>query len=68
MKVQWEASDIRAGRIVGKLDRTERWMIGYIGHGGDYALVSMFDGMICEKMSAQQMADTLNKSGEILLE
>lgn len=65
MKVQWERDDIRPGRIVGIRGRKERWLIGYIGAGGDYALVSLSDGMICEKMSADQMAAALNKSGEI---
>jgi len=65
MKVQWERDDVRPGRVVGKPDRKERWLIGYIGAGGDYALVSLSDGMICEKMSREKMADALNKSGEI---
>lgn len=65
MKVQWEPSDIRPGRRVGSPARKEQWLIGYMGAGGDYALVSMTDGMIGDKMSAEKMAASLNASGEI---
>lgn len=70
MKIEWTAEDITPGRVVGKPDRNERWMIGYFGDAergqeDRYALVSTTDGMIGLRMGAQGLATQLNKSGEI---
>ena len=48
MKIEWEAEDIKPGRVVGKPDRTERWLIGYIPGKAPqhYVLVSLSDGMV----------------------
>jgi hypothetical protein len=68
MKVTWESEDIRAGRRVGSPLRNERWMIGYQNEfdEGKYCLISLIDGMIAvSQLTKQQLADHLNKSGEI---
>jgi hypothetical protein len=69
MKVEWTAQDIKAGRIVGKPDRKERWMIGYLGSTSAsehrWCLVSMADGMIGIAQSAKLLADMLTSEGEL---
>lgn len=68
MKIEWTADDIKAGRTVGKPDRTERWMIGYFAArtGFDrWTLVSLSDGMVTEPVTKEQMADRLNASSEL---
>lgn len=70
MKVQWEEADIRPGRIVGKADRTERWMIGYATwvEAGDkhrWCLISTSDGMTNGPQSADLLATYLNSTGEM---
>lgn len=68
MKVEWAPEDIRAGRIVGKADRKERWMIGYLVHEASehrWAMVAMSDGMIQPFQSAKLMAMFLTAEGEM---
>lgn len=70
MKLEWQAEDIIPGRIVGKPDRMERWMIGYVvaGSGNMYCLVSMTDGMVNTAMDKAGLVGLLNDLGEIPIE
>lgn len=70
MKIEWQIDDIIAGRIVGKPDRIERWMIGYVVHGRTniYCLVSLSDGLVQPAMVAEDLAKQLNTSGEMPVE
>lgn len=72
MKIEWDPGDIKAGRIVGKPDRKERWMIGYLAATSSsehrWCLVSMTDGMIGTAQSARLLASMLTDQGELPLE
>lgn len=72
MKIEWQIEDIQAGRIVGKPDRIERWMIGYLPgerNQNKWALVSLADGMVIQTGStAEQMCSHLNTSGDVPIE
>lgn len=75
MRVTWEETDIRAGRIVGKPTRQERWMIGYChGHQADsktercYTMNSLTDGMVQTPIPAKTLAVSLTESGELPFE
>jgi hypothetical protein len=70
MKLEWQAEDIIPGRIVGKPDRLERWMIGYVVSGSEnmYCLVSMADGMVQPPQDKADLAELLNNAGEIPIE
>ncbi len=72
MKIQWQADDIKSGRTVGKIGRSERWMIGYEGTPENpdrrYVLISLSDGLVSPPATAEMMAADLNKSGEIPVE
>jgi hypothetical protein len=70
MKIEWQAEDIVPGRVVGHPDRIERWMVGYrvTPSGNEYALVSLSDGMIRPFTGTQDIAGSLNKSGEMPVE
>lgn len=68
MKIEWSAADIKAGIIVGKPERQERWMIGYLAHATDehrWCLVSQNDGMVTSIQSASLMAIYLTAEGEM---
>jgi hypothetical protein len=69
MKIEWQVEDIQAGRIVGKPDRGERWMIGWLNgttqHEPRWCLVSLSDGCIQPAHDATAMAASLNQSGEV---
>lgn len=69
MKIIWEPQDIVAGRRVGKLDRGERWIIGYnplmIKDEPRYMLVSLSDGMVNQYYDKQGLCDRLNAAGEM---
>lgn len=72
MKVEWTAEDIKPGRIVGRPDRRERWMIGYLtdylNSDCRYALVSTSDGMVQARLTKEGMAQHLNAAEEIPVE
>lgn len=71
MRVTWEADDIKPGRVVGKPDRRERWMIGYGAWTQSdirYSLISLSDGQICTLQSKQNLAEQLTLSGELPVE
>lgn len=72
MKVEWIAEDIKPGRHVGKKDRNETWMIGYKADTKEnearYSLVSLSDGMITTPITAEAMAQMLNKCGDLPIE
>jgi hypothetical protein len=68
MKIEWQPEDIVAGRVVGKPDRNERWMIGYKSTAADdvrWCLVSLTDGMIHPALSKDALALHLNGCGEM---
>ena len=67
MKIEWEADDIRPGRMVGRPGRNERWMIGYIIQEKEvpYCLISVQDGMVVKLGSAESAAEHLNASGDV---
>lgn len=60
MKIIWSAEDILGGRIVGKPDQSERWLIGYLKAGKEYALISLTDGCVLPATTAEEMANSLN--------
>jgi hypothetical protein len=64
MRVEWDAADVRCGRIVGKPSCTERWMIGYVVSEGNnrLCLVSLADGMVIEHGAKEVIALALNTS------
>lgn len=73
MKIEWQDDDIQPGRRVGKVGRTEQWMIAYFAdrppaEAVRYALVSLSDGMIQAALSAEAMAHHLNASGDMPIE
>lgn len=70
MKIEWQIEDIIPGRIVGKPDRIERWMIGYVvdGRNNLYCLVSLSDGLVQTARRAKELAELLNASGDIPVE
>lgn len=72
MKIEWQPEDIYAGRIVGKPDRAERWMIGYLADVDGpkkWALVSLSDGMIAHRGDTDRfLADRLNAAGDMPVE
>jgi len=74
MKIIWQPGDIHGGRIVGKPDRGERWMIVYMPSERDdigiaYALVCLDDGVIEGAFtSAEALAARLNESGDLPIE
>lgn len=68
MKVTWEPADCKAGRVVGKPNICERWMIGYhAGHSSEEnrAFISLTDGMVLEPRTRGQLVLLLNE-GEYL--
>lgn len=80
MRVTWEPSDIRPGRVVGKSGRGERWIIGYgvcprkvSEPERKFVLVSLADGMLqlsapndpWQFNTAEEIAAQLNQSGEM---
>jgi hypothetical protein len=71
MKIEWQPEDITPGRIVGKPDRIERWMIGYLADPATperkYVLVSLADGMVQPPCTADMMAVDLNKAARGLV-
>lgn len=72
MKVIWEARDISGGRVAGKPQRRERWMIGYMaektGHEDRWTLTSLSDGMVLGPYTQERIADTLNGNGDLPIE
>lgn len=70
MKIEWQTDDIAPGRIVGRPDRLERWLIGYhdAPDGQVYCLVSLSDGMVQPFRNKVDLAKDLNKSGDIPIE
>jgi len=71
MKVEWHVDDIRPGRIVGKPQRGERWMIGYFTHRDDdrrWTLNSLSDGLVQEPVTKAEMVVKLNQSGDLPVE
>lgn len=74
MKIEWEAADIKPGRIVGKPGRGERWMIGYDAtvatdrDGPRWCLVSLSDGMVQSRHTKEMLAKKLTLSGELPVE
>jgi len=67
MRCIWDPRDIKPGRIIGKPDRTERWMIGYIADRGTnrYVLVSLSDGLVTLPVPPDMLASQLTKEGEL---
>jgi hypothetical protein len=67
MKVIWEPTDIRAGRRYGKLNVTERWMIGYKVSTPSFMhlwySVSLTDGMVTSGISDVELAASLTEDG-----
>lgn len=72
MKIEWQAKDIKAGRRVGHPNHSEQWMIGYMGSmtsdEARWALISLSDGMIQTPVTRENLAVTLNSTGDIPLE
>lgn len=72
MRIEWQPDDIIPGRIVGKPDRIERWMIGYVvvspQKGKAFCLVSLSDGMVQQARGAEELAADLNEAGELPIE
>lgn len=74
MKIEWSAEDIEVGRIVGKPDLRERWMIGYLAAGDPgpsdrrYVLVSLSDGMVTQAETKNALAILLNKNSNMPVE
>lgn len=73
MKIEWQAEDILAGRIVGKPGRVERWLIGYTPDVADqskrWALISLSDGMVAHHGdTAEALAARLNAAGDMPVE
>ncbi len=68
MRIEWSADDIEVGRIVGKPDLRERWMIGYLAAGNPgksdrrYVMVSLSDGMVTDPETKDALAILLNKN------
>lgn len=65
MKVVWEIEDIKSGRVVGKPDVNERFMIGWRTalHGPNTVhMISLLDGMVLHD-TAQEVCDHLNNGG-----
>jgi hypothetical protein len=68
MKVEWEATDIHAGLIVGKIGRVERLMIGYTYDANgkkECCSISLVDGLICIVGDTSAMATWLNVNSEL---
>lgn len=70
MKIEWQEEDIIPGRLIGRPDRSERWMIGYAPSdtGNRYCLVSLSDGLVQPWLPADLLAVNLNVSGEMPVE
>ena len=67
MKIIWEASDIRPGRVVGKAGRKEEWMIGYLNgeaKADNFCLISLNDGCVSNRGTAEQLASSLTESND----
>lgn len=68
MRVTWDETDIKPGRQVGRPNRKERWMIGYLAaeHTEErYVLVSLSDGMTQPPVTKRVMSIQLTESGEL---
>lgn len=67
MKFTWEESDVVPGVRVGKRDRAEQYIIGYLNgsaKGSNFCLVSLEDGMVTNVGTAAALADSLNSNRE----
>ena len=65
MQVIWELSDIVPGQRVAKSDKTEQFIIGYRNGSatdGNFALISLADGMVMREGLASFVLEFLNGS------
>lgn len=73
MRITWEPSDIKGGRVSKKPDTQDKGtLVAWYGSGSDnsteMALVSLDDGSIyCRGQTKQQIADWLNRNGDVPL-
>lgn len=67
MKITWEVVDIVPGRIVGRAERNERWMVGYTTtpERNINGLVSLSDGMFIPSSSKAALAEQLTERNEL---
>ena len=73
MKFIWEKDDIKLGRKYSKqnCDMIDIWIIGYIAsmdNKTNYVSISLNDGMVCDPVSASDLADKLTVNGYIPVE
>jgi hypothetical protein len=73
MKIEWQAEDIVAGRRIAHPGCSEQSLIGFVAaeHRSDhqaFVLISLSDGMVQPPMTAQAVADQLNRNGDMPIE